>query len=122
MKRGGFIVLEGEPCRVVEVARSAPGKHGGAKVRIVAIGLLDSKKRSVVYPVDTKVDVPIIAKGKATVTYMDTGRGIVQLMDLETYETFEMPIQDELKGELTSGINVEYWQLMGRRLIMRVEK
>ncbi|RLE80455.1 MAG: translation initiation factor IF-5A, partial [Thermoprotei archaeon] len=47
IKTGSFIVIDGEPCRVVEVEKSKPGKHGSAKARIVAIGLFDNVKRSI---------------------------------------------------------------------------
>ncbi|MCC6056406.1 MAG: translation initiation factor IF-5A, partial [Desulfurococcaceae archaeon] len=32
LKEGSYVVIEGEPCRVVEVSRAKTGKHGSAKV------------------------------------------------------------------------------------------
>ena len=34
IKEGRYIVIEEEPCRVVSIATSKPGKHGAAKARI----------------------------------------------------------------------------------------
>ncbi len=47
----------------------------------------------------------------------------VQLMDLETYETFEteMPKEDEVKNKLAPGIEVEFWKVTGRIKIIRTK-
>ena len=44
-----------EPCKIMELTMSKPGKHGEAKARIVAIGAFDNQKRSVVFPVKHKI-------------------------------------------------------------------
>jgi translation initiation factor 5A len=45
----------------------------------------------------------------------------LQLMDLETYETLEAPIpeEEELRGALTSGLEVEYWRILGKIKVVR---
>ena len=47
----------------------------------------------------------------------------IQLMDLETYETFEtdMPKDIELKNKLNPGIEIEYWKVVGRNKIIRTK-
>jgi len=45
IKEGRYIVIEEEPCRVVGIATSKPGKHGAAKARIDAVGIFDGVKR-----------------------------------------------------------------------------
>jgi translation initiation factor 5A len=47
----------------------------------------------------------------------------VQLMDLESYETFEteMPKEGELKGKLTPGAEIEYWKVFDRIKLARVK-
>ncbi|MDT7915746.1 MAG: translation initiation factor IF-5A, partial [Candidatus Caldarchaeales archaeon] len=62
IKEGSNIVIEGEPCRVVEIEKSKTGKHGSAKVRVVAIGIFDGVKRAIVGPSDQRVEVPIVEK------------------------------------------------------------
>lgn len=121
LKVGSFVIVEGEPCRIVDYSKSKPGKHGSAKARVVAIGIFDGVKRSFVKPVDAQVDVPIIDKRSGQViAFLPT---TVQLMDLETYEVFEGPLPEEaeLRSKLTSGVEVEYWQMLGRTKIMRVK-
>ena len=43
----------------------------------------------------------------------------VQLMDLESYETFSLPLEAELKGQLSPGGEVQYLDAMGKRRITR---
>ena len=121
IKIGQYIVLENEPCRIVEYEKSKPGKHGAAKARIVAIGVFTNQKRNVISPVDGKLDVPLIEKKTGQVISL-TGEA-VQLMDMETYETFETPLpeEEELRGRLASGQEVEYWRMLGRNKIVRIK-
>ncbi|MGC8584907.1 MAG: translation initiation factor IF-5A [Thermoplasmata archaeon] len=117
LREGSYIVIDEEPCKIVEFTTSKPGKHGEAKARIVAIGLFDDQKRSVVYPVKHKVKMPIIDKktGQIIAIMGETA----QIMDTETFETFELPIPEELKGQLQQGQQVQYWETMGKRKIVR---
>ncbi|MEM3791256.1 MAG: translation initiation factor IF-5A, partial [Candidatus Micrarchaeaceae archaeon] len=62
LKEGRFIIIDGEPCRIVELDFSKPGKHGAAKVRITGIGLFDNQKRTLLKPTGTDVEVPVIKK------------------------------------------------------------
>jgi len=120
LKPGSLVVIDNEPCRVVSIDKSKPGKHGSAKARVTAIGVFDGVKRSIVGPVDMMVDVPVINKKSAQViSISDT----VQLMDLETYEVFEsvLPEDEELKSKLEPGVTVEYWEILGRRKIVRIK-
>jgi translation initiation factor 5A len=119
LKIGQYIMIDDEPCRIVEYEKSKPGKHGAAKARIVGIGIFTGQKRSIVSPVDAKVEVPVIEKrtGQIISILGDT----LQLMDLETYETLEAPIpeEEELRGALTSGLEVEYWRILGKIKVVR---
>lgn len=112
-----YVIIDDEPCRIVGISTSKPGKHGEAKARIEAIGVFDGQKRSVVHPVKHKIGVPIIDKRKAQVLAL-MGKD-VQLMDLETYETFELPIPDDIEGSLEPGKEVQYIVALGRKKITR---
>jgi len=120
LKEGSFIVIDGEPCKIVEIEKSKTGKHGSAKCRIVAIGIFDGVKRSIVVPADAQVEVPVVNKKVGQVIAV-TG-DMVQVMDLSTYETYELPMPEEedLRSRLAPGIEVEIWEIMGRHKIMRI--
>lgn len=117
LKEGRYMIIDEEPCRILSIQMSKPGKHGEAKARIDARGLFDDSKRSVVFPVTHKVQVPLIGKKNAQILSLTDAE--VQLMDLENYQTFSLPIDAELKGQLTPGSEVQYLDAMGKRRITR---
>jgi len=119
LKEGRFVIIDGEPCRIVGFSTSAPGKHGHAKAKVDAIGIFDSQKRSIVRPTSAKVGVPIIERSGAQVLAIIANNA--QLMDLKTYETFELHIPMILRGEVLEGVEVEYIQALGRRKLERVK-
>ena len=121
LRVGSYIIIDDEPCRIVELTKSKPGKHGAAKARIVAIGIFDGQKRSFVKPVDAQVEVPIIEKRSGQI--IAKTESSIQLMDLETYEVFETspPDDPELLGKLDAGVEVEYWRILGRTKIVRTK-
>lgn len=121
LREGRYIIVDGEPCRIVDITKSKPGKHGSAKARIVAIGIFDGVKRSLVKPVDANVEVPMINKRSGQVfSVMSSG---IQVMDLETYEYLDAPFpeDEDLKAKLTPGVEIEYWRIMGRVKILRTK-
>lgn len=120
-KPGSYIVVDGEACKVVSMTKSKPGKHGSAKVRLESVGVFDGKKRIVLKPADANVDSPVIDKRKAQV--ISISGSIVQLMDLESYETFEVSIPDEFRAKLTpgsEGLEVIYWKFESNIMIKEV--
>ena len=121
LRDGSYIILDGEPCRIMNYTKSKPGKHGSAKARIVAIGVFDEAKRTIVKPVSAQVEVPLIEKKTGQVIALLPSA--VQLMDLETYAITEAPLPEEeaLTSKLASGVEVEYWQILGRTRIMRTK-
>ena len=126
LKIGSYILLPvgdqptGEPCRISEYDTSKPGKHGAAKARIVAVGVFDGQKRPHVGPVSMQVHVPVIDKRAGQIVSI-TGSNF-QLMDSETFETFDADLVDEeIEGKLQQGQDIEYWNVMGRIKIMRIK-
>jgi translation initiation factor 5A len=120
LKVGSYVMVDDEPCRIVSYTKSKPGKHGSAKARVVAIGIFDNVKRSFVKPVTSQVEVPIIEKRSGQVIALLPSS--VQVMDLETYEIFETPMPEEdLKSQLASGVEVEYWRILDRTKIVRTK-
>ena len=108
LKPGGFVIIDDAPCRVDSVQISKPGKHGGAKARLSAVGLFDDQRRIIVKPADSRVDVPVIEKKSMQVIALIGDN--VQLMDLQDYSQKEIRVPDELKGQLTEGDEVLVWQ------------
>ena len=118
LKVGRFVMIDGIACRVVDIEVSAPGKHGAAKMRITGIGIFDGQKKTLLKPSSGDIEVPVITKKKAqVVSVTDT---TAQVMDLESYETFDLPIPDDMKGSVKAGAEIEIMEASGRRAISRV--
>lgn len=113
LKVGRYVVIDGEPCVIIGIATSKPGKHGSAKARVDAIGIFDGQKRSIVQPVSAKIYVPIVErKGAQIIAIMGK---TVQLMDLNDYSTFEIEIPEEHADRIESGKEITYLESMGKR-------
>ena len=126
LKIGSYILLPvsdqptGDPCRITEFDTSKPGKHGAAKARIVGVGVFDGQKRPHVGPVSMQVHVPLIDKRAGQIISV-TGSNF-QLMDSESFETFDADLVDEeIEGKLQQGQDIEYWNVMSRIKIMRIK-
>lgn len=119
VQKGSFIILGGVACKVVDIEISKPGKHGHSKVRISAMGLVDDKKRIEVMPGHDNVEVPIIEKRNAQV--LSVQGDAANVMDSETYETFDLKIPEEFKGKISDGMSVLYWNIMNEKVIKQIK-
>lgn len=121
LRVGRYVIIDNEPCRVVSLTKSKPGKHGAAKARVVAIGIFDGTKRTFVKPISAQIEMPLIEKRSGQILALLPAA--IQIMDLENYEVFEAtyPDEEKLKQKLESGIEVEYWRILGRTKIMRTK-
>ena len=79
--------------------------------------IFDNQKRSLVKPVDNKVDIPIIDKRLGQVISIQGDN--VQIMDMENYDTIDLPMPEDLKDDIVEGIEVEYIVALGNMKIMR---
>jgi len=118
LKEGKYVMIDNEPCKVTKITKSKPGKHGGAKARVDAAGIFDGQKRNLMGPVSQKVEIPIIDKRTAQV--LNVIGNSVQLMDMESYETFELEIPSEFADKLIQGKEVQYMDVLGKRKILGV--
>ncbi|MEM4245561.1 MAG: translation initiation factor IF-5A [Candidatus Nanoarchaeia archaeon] len=119
LKEGSYVILDNIPCIVKSIETSKTGKHGHAKCRIEAIGMVDGRKIIKIMPGHEKVDVPIIEKRSAQVLSISGDKATV--MDTESYETFEMEIPEDVKGQVVEGVQVLYWIIMDKKVIKQVK-
>jgi translation initiation factor 5A len=118
LKVGRYVVIDGEPCKIVEIETSAPGKHGAAKMRIVAIGIFDNQKRTLLKSADAEVEIPVLNKVNAQVVSVQ--ENTAQVMDLTNYQIYEVAIPEDQKENVKPGTNVELIECLGKRAIFRV--
>ena len=114
-KVGTNIIIDGSACTVKSMDVSKTGKHGHAKVRIEAVGILDGKKKVIVVPGHERLEVPHIEKRKAQILNV-SGKN-ANIMDLESFETLDVEIEEGITvGE---GDQVEYWKIKDSKIIKR---
>lgn len=118
VKKGTNIIVDGKPCTVKNIDISKPGKHGSAKCRFEAVGIIDGQKKAKVLPGDDKVEVPRVEKNKAQVLSKADGKATI--MDLESFENFEVDVpEQEVFDQLEEGGNCEYWDVEGEKIVKR---
>lgn len=119
LKKGNYVVVDGTACIVSGLQVSRPGKHGHAKVRMDAVGIIDDKKRVTVMPGHDMINVPVIEKKTAQV--LSVSGDMANVMDIETYETFDLKIPEELKAGCTAGCNVLFWIILNDKVMKQVK-
>ena len=119
LKKGDTIIIDGAPCKITDTTTSRPGKHGHAKVNMMAVGMLDGKKRNLVMPGHDKVEAPIVVKKTAQVLSISGDKANV--MDMETYETLDLDIPEEFQGQVKDGVEVLYWVIMGMNVMRQIK-
>lgn len=119
LNKGNYVIIDGVACKVFDTQTSRPGKHGHAKVRLTGVGLLDDKKRVVVLPGHDNIEVPVVEKKTAQV--LSISENMANVMDAETYETFDLEIPEELKDDCKEGVNVVYWIILSDKVMKQVK-
>jgi translation initiation factor 5A len=113
VKDGTMIMLDGEPCEVRSMSKSSPGKHGSAKCKIKARGLFDDKDRHVTKPGDAMLISPDVDKKVGQIVSVEGD--IAQVMDMDTYETEEIQLPEDLS--VSEGDEIRFWEVDDRKLV-----
>lgn len=119
LKPGRYVVIDGAACVVKSIQSSRPGKHGHAKSRIEAVGVIDGVKRIIIKPGHDNMDSPIIEKETAQI--LSVSGDMANVMDIKTYETFDLKIPEELKDKVKEGMQVVYWIILGEKVMQQAK-
>lgn len=113
LKKGNYIIIDNEPCKIIDYSSSKPGKHGAAKVRIEGTSIFDDRKHALLTNGGEKVEIPIITRQQYQV--LSINGNMAQLMNTETYENVELPIPEGIT--LTEGEQTFVLDAMDRKVI-----
>jgi translation initiation factor 5A len=101
IKKGGYIMIKDQPCKVTNVAVSKTGKHGHAKCNFEALHIFNGKKYTEISSSTHTLPVPNIFR--AEYSLLDIGEdGELSLMtdSGDTKDDLNMPEDEQLKKQI----------------------
>merc|ERR1712070_1214407 len=92
IRKGGYIMIKGNPCKVSDVSTSKTGKHGHAKCHFVAIDIFTGKKVEDLVPASHTTYAPFVKKVEYQAMDVDDD-GFISVMDADgnTREDLKIP-------------------------------
>ncbi|KAJ3068157.1 Eukaryotic translation initiation factor 5A [Quaeritorhiza haematococci] len=113
LRKNGHVVIKGRPCKIVDMSTSKTGKHGHAKVHIVAIDIFTGKKLEDISPSTHNVDVPNVTRTEFQLLDIDDSHLNLMTADGGTKEDVRVP-----DGELGEKMRADFDD--GKDLIITV--
>ncbi|KAL5339357.1 translation protein SH3-like domain-containing protein [Aspergillus crustosus] len=101
LRKSGFVVIKGRPCKIIEMSTSKTGKHGHAKVHLVATDIFTQKKLEELCPSTHNMDVPNVTRREYQLLDV-TDDGFLSLMDESGTTKDDVKVPD---GEVGDRIN-----------------
>jgi translation initiation factor 5A len=99
LRKNGFVVVKGFPCKVVDMSTSKTGKHGHAKVHLVAIDIFTGKKYEEICPSTHNMDVPNVKRSDYTVLDISED-GYLSLLTADGGTKDDLKFPEDENGQL----------------------
>ncbi|CAG8476169.1 1568_t:CDS:2 [Paraglomus occultum] len=113
LRKNGYVVLKGRPCKIVEMSTSKTGKHGHAKVHLVGLDIFTGKKLEDISPSTHNMDVPNVTRTEYSVLNIDDGFLSLMNSDGSTKDDVRLP-----EGELGEKIEADFNE--GKELLVTI--
>jgi translation initiation factor 5A len=132
IRKNGFMVAKGRPCKVVDVSTSKTGKHGHAKCNFVCVDIFTGRKYEEMTPSSHNMDVPNIARAEYQLLDVNE-EGFVTLMaeNGDTREDLTLPkgteeadkLAESIREQHAAGVelNVSVLKAMGEEMINAIK-
>ncbi|KAK7441740.1 translation initiation factor eIF5A [Stygiomarasmius scandens] len=104
LRKNGHVVIKGRPCKIVEMSTSKTGKHGHAKVHLVAIDIFTGKKLEDISPSTHNMDVPNVSRTEYQLVNIDDGFLNLMTQDGTPKDDVKVP-EGEIGEQIESAFN-----------------
>lgn len=107
VKKGGYMMIKGKPCKILSISVSKTGKHGHAKCNFLATDIFTGKKLEDMIPSTHGTTVPVVKRSEWEIidieddelTLMDEAGNQKTDLNLPTYpENMADEIRDAWNG------------------------
>jgi len=97
LRKNGYVMIKNRPCKIVEMSTSKTGKHGHAKVHMVAIDIFTGKKLEDICPSTHNMSVPNVNRKDYQLNNIDDG--FCELMDDNGDDKADLRVPDNDIGK-----------------------
>lgn len=106
LRKSGHVVIKGRPCKIIDMSTSKTGKHGHAKVHLVATDIFTLKKLEDLSPSTHNMEVPIVKRTEFQLLDIDDGFLSLMNNDGDMKEDVKAPegeLGDKLQNDFDEG-------------------
>merc|ERR1712019_317199 len=97
LRKNGFVMIKDRPCKIVEMSTSKTGKHGHAKVHLIALDIFTGKKMEELCPSTHNLDVPHVKRTDYQIINIDDG--FLELMGDDGEQKNDIKVPDDEAGK-----------------------
>ncbi|GAA5980511.1 hypothetical protein JCM11641_003417 [Rhodosporidiobolus odoratus] len=106
LRKNGHVVIKGRPCKIIDMSTSKTGKHGHAKVHLVATDIFTGRKYEDLSPSTHNMDVPHVKRDEYTLINIDDGFLNLMTTEGDTKDDVKIPeaeIGDQIQAAFDEG-------------------
>lgn len=117
LRVGKYVMLRDQPCKIVELHKSNPGKHGSAKIRIVGLHVFTGKKYDDLFQASEMATVPVVTKTDYEVLEIPDDGSLIVKKGSQVRKDLHLPTEDDLRTKI---VDMNRQIKSGQRLLITV--